>query len=293
MAVELTHDIIALKIWELIPEYEKQIRSIVSSIDRRHNDYKSGNGSLLGEKELLAWDDYIPNLKLEQSKKDYIKKSSKALVKSKKNKKRLIYGLVGLTLLAIAFSVASILFYLRAKSISLELENFLKERTIKEAEFAIITAEQNFEVSNFEEAKQDAEFAEMKVKNLSKELSNIYGPDNEKVKQLSKKVSQIESETSKYKSVSSETSKIVKELLIRGDQYLAKSDFVNAASSYLKANQLVSNKAIQKSFIGAKENGIKQYTIDIAFLDKTKTPSGMKRKVKLEQKLNQLKSMGL
>ncbi len=51
MKHELTHDIIAEKVWERLPEQNIQLRKTKRSLELRYSDYVDGKGSLLGEKE--------------------------------------------------------------------------------------------------------------------------------------------------------------------------------------------------------------------------------------------------
>lgn len=83
MRVELTHDIIALKIWEQLPEQDKQLRLVNNSLNQRLADYNREEGALLGEKELLAWEDFFPLLDLTSSQQIYIEKSKNALHRAK------------------------------------------------------------------------------------------------------------------------------------------------------------------------------------------------------------------
>lgn len=65
MKIELSHDVIAEKIWERLPEHDKYSKSVKASIERRYQDFKNQNGSYLGHKELSSWEAYISNLSLE------------------------------------------------------------------------------------------------------------------------------------------------------------------------------------------------------------------------------------
>lgn len=79
MTVELAHDIIALKIWEQLPEQDKQLRLVSHSLNQRLKDFNRGDGSLLGEKELLAWEDFFPLLALTEFQVAYILQSKEAV----------------------------------------------------------------------------------------------------------------------------------------------------------------------------------------------------------------------
>lgn len=59
MKTELSHDIIAEKIWDRLPEQDKRLREIERSIQQRTRDFLSGTGDYLGVKELTAWEDAL------------------------------------------------------------------------------------------------------------------------------------------------------------------------------------------------------------------------------------------
>lgn len=75
LKVELTHDVIAKKVWERLPEANKQLRQIKKSLEQRQQDFLEEKGSLLGEKELNAWAYYFPKLQLEENIQQYIEDS--------------------------------------------------------------------------------------------------------------------------------------------------------------------------------------------------------------------------
>ena len=76
MHIELAHDIIALKVWEFLPEQDKQLRLIKNSLLQRLKDYNNGTGSLLGEKELISWEDYLDLLNLNTQQVQFIDTSN-------------------------------------------------------------------------------------------------------------------------------------------------------------------------------------------------------------------------
>ncbi len=75
MKIELTHDIIAEKIWERLPEKDRFIMQIRANVERRFQLHRIGSGSLLGEREINAWQAYFPLLDLEDDRQDFIRKS--------------------------------------------------------------------------------------------------------------------------------------------------------------------------------------------------------------------------
>lgn len=76
---ELSHDIIAEKIWQRLPEQDKQLRQIQRSLRQRYEDFQSGKGSLLGKAELGAWEIYFPKLDLPDEQQQYIQDSTEAI----------------------------------------------------------------------------------------------------------------------------------------------------------------------------------------------------------------------
>ncbi len=89
MKIEFTHDIIAQKVWERLPEEERQLKLVASSLKQRLEDFNSGNGSLLGIKELAAWDSFFPILAKEVPLKKFIADSRKE-VEAQQEKEKLI-----------------------------------------------------------------------------------------------------------------------------------------------------------------------------------------------------------
>ncbi len=130
MKIELTHDIIALKVWEQLPEQDKILRSIQQSVIRRQQDFVYRNGGLLSEQEYDEWKGYFKKGNWNQEVLIYIKKSYKEIQQQKeaeakrllreqqllkrKNKiQRLFIGVLsGLLLTIIAFGIT---YYLQSK----------------------------------------------------------------------------------------------------------------------------------------------------------------------------------
>lgn len=82
---ELSHDIIAEKIWQRLPEQDKQLRQIQRSLRQRYEDYQAGKGSLLGEAELGAWEIYFPMLDLPEEQSQYVQDSAEAIRSAKQS----------------------------------------------------------------------------------------------------------------------------------------------------------------------------------------------------------------
>lgn len=138
MRLELSHDIIALKIWEQLPEQDKQVRLIQNSFLQRFNDFQQGKGSLLGDKELTAWEDFFPLLNLTAQQKGYLKTSSKSVKNAKKRRRLFILGLILTTILAIGTSF----FAIQARESALNAENIAeieKEKAQQLTEELLIT----------------------------------------------------------------------------------------------------------------------------------------------------------
>lgn len=149
MKVELTHDIIAEKIWEKLPEQDKQLRLIRDSLRQRFLDFQKQSGSLLGEKELISWEDYFILLDLPAEQQQFIAQSKAAVQQKKqaeqqqkerelqltrqkleveqKARKKQRYFLVRLGILAIAAVITSIL-AINSRKIAKENETAAKEK---------------------------------------------------------------------------------------------------------------------------------------------------------------------
>ncbi len=83
MKRELKHDILAEKIWERLPEQDKELRRVRRSIAQRAADYAAGSGSLAGEPELLNWQALAGKLKLEPQEERFIEQSWEAVLAQK------------------------------------------------------------------------------------------------------------------------------------------------------------------------------------------------------------------
>lgn len=93
MKRELKHDILAEKIWERLPEQDKQLRRVRRSIAQWAADYAAGTGSLAGEPELLNWQALSGKLKLELQEEDFIEKSREAVLAEKEEEQRRLEAL--------------------------------------------------------------------------------------------------------------------------------------------------------------------------------------------------------
>lgn len=88
MKTELSHDIIAEKIWERLPEQDKRWREIEYSIQQRTRDFQNGTGDYLSAKELAAWEDVLDRFESDTPPQRFIQKSKAALQAAQAAKER-------------------------------------------------------------------------------------------------------------------------------------------------------------------------------------------------------------
>ncbi len=124
MKIEFTHDIIAKKVWERLPEEERQLKLVAASLNQRLEDYKKGTGSLLGLKELVAWEDYFPVLAREGALKKFVE-GSRLEVEAQQEKERIINRrlrsrLTAIYFIAGALFLLAIFFFIQARTISFQ-----------------------------------------------------------------------------------------------------------------------------------------------------------------------------
>lgn len=140
MKIEFTHDIIAQKVWERLPEEERQLKLVAGSLKQRLEDFHKGNGSLLGIKELVAWERYFPLLATEGPLKKFIEDSHKEVQAQEEKEKlinqrlrsrlRLIYIIAGAMLLLAVF------FFFQARTISNQ-KNRIETDALKAAQLRL------------------------------------------------------------------------------------------------------------------------------------------------------------
>lgn len=124
MKIEFTHDIIAQKVWERLPEEERQLKLVANSLKQRLEDFHKGNGSLLGVRELVAWEKFFPLLAKEGPLKKFIEDSHQEVQAQQEKEKltnqklrsrlRLIY------IIAAAMLLLAIFFFAQARTISFQ-----------------------------------------------------------------------------------------------------------------------------------------------------------------------------
>jgi len=122
MKIEFTHDIIAKKVWERLPEEERQLKMVTTSLQQRLEDFKKGNGSLLGLKELVAWEDFFPLLDGDASVKKFIEDSRREVrarqEKEKQINQRLRSRLNTIYIIAGTLLLLAVFFFFQARTIS-------------------------------------------------------------------------------------------------------------------------------------------------------------------------------
>lgn len=124
MKIEFTHDIIAQKVWERLPEEERQLKLVAGSLKQRLEDFHKGNGSLLGVRELVAWEKFFPILAKEGPLKQFIEDSRKE-VEAQQEKEKLINQklrsrLTFIYIIAAAMLLLAVFFFAQARTISFQ-----------------------------------------------------------------------------------------------------------------------------------------------------------------------------
>lgn len=110
--LELSHDVIAKKVWELLPPDEVERRKVLESIQQRSQEYQEGRASLAGRNELGLWQAYLSVLPLSREERAYVEASQKAYKDKQPPLKKWyflsILGLIIATGLAVGFIIANI-----------------------------------------------------------------------------------------------------------------------------------------------------------------------------------------
>jgi Leucine-rich repeat (LRR) protein/cell division protein FtsL len=124
MKIEFTHDIIAQKVWERLPEEERQLKLVAGSLKQRLEDYNKGNGSLLGLRELVAWENFFPILAKEGPLKQFIEDSQKEVEAQQEQEKlinkKLRSRLTLIYIIAAVMLLLAIFFFVQARTISVQ-----------------------------------------------------------------------------------------------------------------------------------------------------------------------------
>lgn len=299
MRIELTHDIIALKIWEQLPEQDKQLRMVKNSLHQRLRDYNRGSGSLLGEKELIAWEELLDLLKLSTEQKEFIHKSKVAveqkktdvkaneqrelqltqqkLAVEKRARKRQIYFSIGLGVLAVV-AIGLSIWALNsqkqankneeeAKSSAEDLVLLLQNLTeVKEKE-TFVLIEKAKEEYNFKAILFLAETLKISLDSSENQIRKKVG-DKVNIQDLTTIIHELKNKMSIYiltygAIVKSGKASKYKQLMEGIDKAILKKNYDDA----LTLNEQVSNLKIDfiKDEIRNKEITIKQQAFDYYF----------------------------
>lgn len=197
MQIELAHDIIALKVWDFLPEQDKRLRLIKNSLGQRLKDYDSGTGSLLGERELLAWEDYLDLLNLNKQQQQFIDASNAAIIAEqaakkeqeqrelrlvqqklkveKKARRKQLFFSIGLAILAGFALIASFLAIQSqnlAKKKQAEAERVAKEMGRAMQDLTQKRGDETLDLIKFAESQYDFESSYQHAQDLTDVLSN-------------------------------------------------------------------------------------------------------------------------
>ena len=144
---ELSHDIIAEKIWARLPEQDKQLRMIQASIRQRQEDYAAGKGSLLGKAELEGWEVFLSKMELSELEQRFwddsfqklnadeaaeaqrLEKEKKQVLRNRQLQRRIGFVLGAMILI-------SVLFIWRAFGMTRDANHAISKQKVAEAAFA-------------------------------------------------------------------------------------------------------------------------------------------------------------
>ena len=296
MRIELTHDIIALKIWEQLPEQDKQLRMVKNSLHQRLRDYNRGSGSLLGEKELIAWEEYLTLLKLSVEQKDFIEKSRMAVEQKKAEKKaneqrklqltqqklavekrarkRQVYFSIGLGLLA-TIAIGLSIWALRSQKQATKKEEealaSAKNMALALQDFVEIKGKETFDAIGKAENVYDFETIVLTAKEFKVVLDNsenqIQNGINREVAILNFATAidslknKVTTYITNYESiVNSGKAERYKHFMLLADQAISSNDYDGALSLNIKARDLKINSFEQK--VKDKETEIRKKAFD-------------------------------
>lgn len=164
--LELSHDIIAKKVWERLPEIDKQLQAVKKSLVQRQQDWAQGKGSFLGAKELAAWEAPIERLhdSLDQEVLDFIDNSKKDVEKKKKEKARQLRRDAQRKRTRLFLVVTTLGFLL---AVALAMWAF-SERNRAEKQTAIVVLEKQKAEAAQQEAEVQKHIAEERLKEILK-----------------------------------------------------------------------------------------------------------------------------
>lgn len=112
--LELSHDIIAKKVWERLPEIDKQLQAVKKSLIQREKDCREGKGSFLGKKELAGWKESIERLRdtLDKEVLDFIEDSEKDVTTREQTR---WWSVLGFGTLLVLATIISLIFAYKAQ----------------------------------------------------------------------------------------------------------------------------------------------------------------------------------
>lgn len=112
--LELSHDIIAKKVWERLPEIDKQLQAVKKSLIQREKDWREGKGSFLGRKELAGWKESIERLRdtLDKEVLDFIEDSEKDVTAREQTR---WWSILGFGTLLVLATIISLIFAFKAQ----------------------------------------------------------------------------------------------------------------------------------------------------------------------------------
>lgn len=170
--IEITHDILAKKIYARIDADEKMRLKITQMLKERYANHEETG--LLTKKELAYIDPYLGQVQPNEDQQTFIRKS-RAAVKADENRRRLIIGVVGAVLIA-ATSI-SIWFGLDAQN-QANIAEAKTEEAIKSDSLAQIEKDNALKAkviadSSARAAKISDSLAQIEKKNAEKALTNL------------------------------------------------------------------------------------------------------------------------
>jgi len=158
MKTELSHDIIAEKIWDRLPEHDKRFRDIERSIQQRTQDFRRGTGDYLGPKELAAWEDAFARLPPESEEYIFIQNSKTFRQKEKEDAEKEAREKFerGRRINIVFILLFLLLVYLAHRSCKAEKLAEYREQKARKSEKKALKALEKKEIAEFEPIYQDA-----------------------------------------------------------------------------------------------------------------------------------------
>lgn len=156
LQIEITHDILAKKIYARIDADEKMRLKIIQFLKDRY-DYHLETAELLSKRELAYIYPYLKQIELSESQASFIKRS-RIVAKAKENKRIIIGAGIGIILLAAA--TLSIVFMFKAKrteavAVQAKIEAEIANKHAQEALHKLQDATESIVEAVLDDAKQD------------------------------------------------------------------------------------------------------------------------------------------